>query len=103
MRAIENTANHTFDKINDIVSAKDSVLEFIKKDDRKFRKPETLVIMLFSQPYTKVKHLVDSGLYAENTARDYLKRICELQVMERKELVGYHYYLNLELYRILSK
>jgi len=103
MRAIENTSNITFHKINEIVSIKDSILEFVKKDDRKFRNPEGFIEFLFTQPFTKVKHLVDSGIYAENTARDYLNKLCDMQVMEKKEIEGHHYYLNLELYRILSE
>jgi Fic family protein len=77
--------------------------KFVKKDKRKFRHPQNLIESLFIQPYTKVKHLVDSGMYAENTARDYLNRLCEMQVLEKKEIEGHHYCLNLELYRILSE
>ena len=102
LRAIENSSNITFNKINEIVSSKDSILEFVRKDDRSFRNPEGLTEFLFTQPFTKVKHLVDTGIYAENTARDYLNRLCDMQVMEKKEIEGHHYYLNLELYRILS-
>jgi len=103
LRAIENTSNITFHKINDIVSAKDSILEHIKKEDKKIRNPEDLTGLLFSQPFTKVKHLVDAGIYAENTARDYLNKLCDMQVLEKKEMDGHHYYLNLELYKILSE
>ena len=102
LKAIEYTSLITFHKINEIVSAKDSILEFIRKDTRKVRSPEDLVNALFTQPFTKVKHLVDSGIYSENTARDYLNRLCEIHVLEKKEIEGHHYYLNLELYRILS-
>jgi len=103
LRAIENTSNQTFDKINDIVSAEDSILEHIKKEDPKLRNPEDLIGVLFTQPLTKVKHLTDNKIYAENTARDYLNKLCDLQVLEKKEMGGHHYYLNLELYRILSE
>jgi len=103
LKAIEYTSTITFQKINEIVSTKDSLLEFIKKDTRKVRSPEDLVNALFTQPFTKVKHLVDSGIYSENTARDYLNRLCEIHVLEKKEIEGHHYYLNLELYRILSE
>lgn len=103
LRAIENASNITFYKINEIMSTKDSILEFVRKDDRKFRNPERLIELIFTQPYTKVKQLVDAGIYAENTARDYLNKLCEMQVMEKKEIEGHHYYLNLELYRILSE
>lgn len=103
LNAIEYTSNITFYKINDIVAAKDSILEYIKQDKRKFRNPESLVETLFTQPFTKVKHLTEAGIYAENTARDYLNKLCEMRVLEKKELEGHHYYLNLELYRILSE
>jgi Fic family protein len=103
LRAVENTSNQTFNKINDIVSAKDSILEHIKKEDPKLRNPEDLIDALFTQPFTKVKHLTDTKIYAENTARKYLNRLCDMQVLEKKEMGGHHYYLNLELYRILSE
>ncbi len=103
LKAVERTSDITFHKINDIVSAKNSILEYIRKDKRKFRNPERLVEMLFTQPFTKVKHLVENGIYAENTARDYLNRLRELQVLGKKEMEGHHYYLNLELYRILAE
>lgn len=103
LKAIEFTSMITFHKINEISSAKDSILEFIKNDSRKVRNPEGLVNALFTQPFTRVKHLVDSGIYSENTARDYLNRLCDIHVLEKKEIEGRHYYLNLELYRILSE
>jgi len=103
LRAIESTSNLTFRKINDIMSAKESILEYVKKDKREFRDPDDLVNFLFTQPFTKVKHFVDTGIYAENTARDYLNRLCDIQVLEKKKIRGHHYYLNIELYRILSE
>jgi Fic family protein len=103
LRAIESTSNNTFTKINDIVTAKEIILEHIKKVDKKIRNPEDLVGFLFTQPFTKVKHFVESGIYAENTARGYLNKLCDMQVLEKKEIDGHHYYLNLELYRILSE
>jgi len=103
MRAVEYTSNITFHKINEIVSTKDAILEFVIKDKQKFKNPEKLIEILFNQPLTKVKHLVEAGVYAENTARDYLNKLCEMSILEKKEMEGHHYYLNLELYRILSE
>ena len=103
LTAVENTSIETFNKINDIVAAKDSILDYIKKEEGKLRRPENIVGFIFTQPFTKVKHLVEAGLYSENTARDYLNKLCEMQVLEKKEMEGHHYYLNLELYRILSE
>jgi Fic family protein len=58
--------------------------------------------MLFSQPLTKVSHLTDAKIYAENTARNYLNLLTELGILEKKTISGHHYYMNLELYRILG-
>jgi len=103
LRAVESTSIQTFNKINDIVTAKDSIIEYIKKEEPKLRNPEDLVGAIFTQPLTKVKHLTEQKIYAENTARDYLNKLCDLQVLEKKEMRGHHYYLNLELYRILAE
>ncbi len=102
LKAIEVTSNLTFIKINEIVAAKDSILEYVRTEKSQLRNPERLVDSIFIQPYTKVKHLVDSGIYAENTARDYLNELTEMRILEKKKISGGHYYLNLELYRILS-
>jgi len=102
LRAVESTSNITFTKINEIVSAKDSILDYITKEG-KFLRPADLVEFIFTQPFTKVNHLVENGLYAEKTARNYLNNLCDLQVLEKKTMEGKHYYLNLELHKILSE
>jgi len=103
LMAVETTSNLTFQKINDIIASKDSMLKYIKSKDKKIRKPEQLVDMLFTQPYIKVKHLTDAKIFAEATARDYLNKLSEIRVLEKKSIEGRHYYLNQELYRILSE
>ncbi len=101
LRAIEYTSSLTFQKISDILIAKDDILEMIKRETS-IRKAEDLTEALFSQPFTKVNHLTDAGIYAENTARDYLAKLVELRLLEKKEISGKHYYLNTELKRILA-
>jgi len=103
LRAIEVTSNITFHKINEILEVKDAILAHVKSDKRNFKNPEKLVELLFTQPFTKVKHLVSTGVFAENTARDYLNKLCDIHVLEKKTIAGHHYYLNIELYRILSE
>lgn len=102
LRAVEQTATFTYHKINEITQARDSILEYIIKEKNNIRKPESLVNAIFTQPMTRVKHLVNDGIYAENTARNYLNELSEIGVLEKKRIEGGHYYLNLELYHILS-
>lgn len=102
LKAIQVTSNITYQKINDILSIKEAILEVIEKET-KIRRPEQLVQRIFIQPFTKVQHLQDAGIYAEATARNYLNQLCDLGILEKKVIEGHHYYLNQELYRILSE
>lgn len=102
LKAVEVTANITFNKINDILAAKDGIIQAIK-EETKIRKPEQLVQMIFRQPLTKVNHLTNAKIYAEGTARNYLNQLCDLSILDKRTISGHHYYLNLELYRILSE
>mgnify|MGYP006273389257 FL=1 len=102
LRALEITSNITFDKINNILSAKEGIEEAINRET-KIRKTEQLVQILFSQPLTKVSHLTEAKIYAENTARNYLNQLTEMDILEKKTISGHHYYMNLELYRILAE
>lgn len=79
------------------------MLEYIKIKESKIRRPEQLIDMLFTQPYIKVKHLTDAKVYSETTAREYLNKLSTLRVVKKKNIEGHHYYLNQELYRILSE
>jgi Fic family protein len=102
LRAVETTAALTYTKINDLVAAKDAIMQVVLADTQ-MERPEQLVNMLFTQPFTKVKHLTDARLYVENTARKYLNQLVDMRILEKKVISGHHYYLNLELHRILSE
>lgn len=101
LKAVEVTSNITFDKINDIISAKDAILSAVEAETD-IQRPDHLVHAIFTQPFTKVKHLTNSRTYAENTGRRYLEKLAEMGVLEKREVGKGYYYLNLELYRILS-
>lgn len=102
LKAVEVTANITYYKINDILTAKESILDALV-NETDITRPEALVEMLFTQPYTRVAHLTTKKLYAENTARKYLNQLVDIGILELRILQGNHYYLNLELQRILAE
>jgi len=102
LRAVEVTANLTFEKINRILAAREAILEVVAAQ-KNLRRPEQLVQQIFTQPITRVKHLTQDRTYAENTAREYLNQLVALQVLEKQTLGGNHYYLNRELYSILEE
>lgn len=101
LRVVESTARLTFQKVNDIINTKESLLH-VMQEKTSIRRPEQLAEAIFSQPYIKVNHLVEKGIYAENTARNYLNELAEINMLQKRQLKGRHYYVNLELEQILS-
>lgn len=102
LKTVEATSNLTYNKINDIIAAKDAIIHHIISETKIIR-PEILVNALFTQPFTKVTHLTQRQQYAENTARNYLDELSKIGILEKRIIQGSSYYLNLELYRILSE
>ena len=101
LRAVDWTSRLTLQKINDIIASKEQVLE-VMQNETGIRRPDQLAESIFTQPYTKVNHLTDKGIYAENTARNYLNELAEHKILEKREIKGRHYYINNELKEILS-
>lgn len=59
LKAVEVTSNITYDKINDIIAAKEAILDAIV-NDTDIERPELLVNAIFTLPFTRVKHLVNN-------------------------------------------
>ncbi len=101
LKAVEVTANLTFQKINDIIKAKENIYQAVHLHSD-VRKVDQLIAVLFQQPFSTVKHFTSAKIYAENTARNYLNQLVEMGVLEKRTINGHHYYLNIDLYNILS-
>jgi Fic family protein len=101
LRAVDSTARLTYRKINDILEAREAILDAVETEQN-FQRPRQLIDAIFTQPFTKVNHLTEAGLYAENTARSYLNKLDEMGVLEKRQIKGRHYYQNRELEQILA-
>ncbi|GAB3641562.1 Fic family protein [Spirosoma arcticum] len=102
LKAVEQTANLTYEKINRIIAARDAMLDLIAKH-KSIRRPDQLTQKIFTQPVTRIRHLTEDRTFSENTARDYLNKLVELEILERKIVGGNHYFVNRELYAILAE
>ncbi|GAB3743759.1 Fic family protein [Spirosoma lituiforme] len=78
LRAVAQTAQMTYEKINRILQARDAVLEVVARQGS-IRRPDQLTQKIFTQPVTRVRvrHLTQDRTYAENTARDYLNKLVD--------------------------
>jgi Fic family protein len=102
LKALEETAKLTFEKINQIAELKQIQINQVERKAKTIRRPDELIHALFEQPYTKVKHLTDQGVYAENTARLYLNELSKIGILEKKQLEGHHFYVNKALKKVLD-
>ncbi len=62
-----------------------------------------LIELLFRQPYTKGEFLVSAGIAERQTAAEYLKELEKIGILHRKKIGRENLYLNIQLYKLLSK
>jgi len=100
--AIEQTALHTKEKILAIRELLDETLVEAQAElpDRVYSKE--LIELLFRQPYTKTKFLVDSGIAQRQTAAGYLKELEKAGILKLQKIGKENLYLNVRLYELLA-
>ena len=103
LEAVQDTAVHTRDKI---LSIRQLMLETMQiardKLPRRVYSKE-LIEILFRQPYTKGKFLVDAGIAQRKTAAEYLKELEKIGVLNSRKIGKEALYLNIKLFDLLSK
>jgi Fic family protein len=62
-----------------------------------------LIEILFRQPYTKGKFLVDAGIAERQTAASYLKELEKIGILKVYKVGKENLYLNIRLYELLSQ
>jgi len=104
--AVRETSYDTYDKVSSI---RKSMFELqTELDNTSLKSTFRLVEKLYSQPFTTVKHITKSkenpyGLYAENTARNYLDKLAATGFLEKVKIEGNNYYKNRKLTEILEQ
>ena len=101
--AIEKTAIYTKDKIYAIRNLFDITLEKARKKLSRHVYSKELIELLFYQPYTKVQFLVEAGIAKRQTAADYLQALETNGILKSSKLGRERLYLNLQLYKLLSR
>lgn len=100
LTAVDESADFTIRKIEEITQQFESTRKYV---DRKLPKLDFSVIeAIFTQPYIKAIHLVGEKIKSRNTARKYLDQLCEIQVLEPRQIGNENVYINNDLVRILE-
>lgn len=103
LAAVEETARQTSRRVMDIRALMDETIQKAKTELPPHMYSKELIELLFHQPYTKVKFLVDAGVAKRQTAADYLKELEEVGILKSEKVGKEVIYLNVMLYDLLSK
>jgi len=101
--AVESTAHLTARRILNIRAMLQETLEAAKKELPGKVYSKELIELIFRQPYTKGKFLVDAGLAERKTAAEYLKALEKAGIMKSQKVGKEKLYLNKKLYSLLTK
>jgi Fic family protein len=103
LRAVEETARLTTIRIHAIRALFEATLERARRDLPPSVYSKELIELVFSQPYRKIKFLVDAGIAKRQAASVYLQKLEELGIVEGERVGREIVYLNPSLIRILSE
>jgi Fic family protein len=101
LKAVEETANYTIEKIGRIKNQLEKTIEKVKVEASKIYRKE-LVEMIFEQPYSKIEFVVDKLKVERKAASRYLKNLEEIGVLKLEKIGRENLYLNKELIEILK-
>ena len=93
LRAVESTAQQTFDQVNRILALMDDVRDRVQREaDGIYSKD--LIEAIFMQPYTKISFLVDAGIAKRQTASRYLQTLASMGILREEKVGRDKYYIN---------
>ena len=101
--AVANTAVDSRNRIVAIRRLLDIFIDRAKSGLPSRMYSKDLIELIFRSPYTKVQHLVDSGVAKRQTASEYLNTLEKLGFLQSQIVGREKLFLNSELFEILSK
>ena len=101
LRAVESTAQQTFDQVSRIRAVMERVREKVQREAAGVYSKD-LIEIIFRQPYTKIQFLVDAGIAKRQTASVYLQTLANLGVLRESKQGREKYYINDALFSELT-
>ncbi len=102
LRAVESTAQQTFDQVTRIRELMELVRKQVQEQAPGIYSKD-LVEVIFKQPYTKIQFLVDAGIAKRQTASTYLQTLSSLGFLRSSKQGREMYYINDALFAELVK
>lgn len=101
LRAVESTAQQTFDQVKRILGIMEEVRLLVQREAINIYSKD-LVEVIFRHPYTKIQFLVDANIAKRQTASTYLQALAGLGVLREHKIGREKYYINDALLAELS-
>lgn len=102
LKAVEETAEWTVEKIQAITNLMNAATEFVHVELPKIYSHE-LVQVIFEQPYCRIGNLVDKGIAKRQTASVYLKKLAEIGVLREQQAGREKIFINPKLMQLLDR
>lgn len=93
LKAVESTAQQTFDQVTRIRALMEKVREKVQREAPGVYSKD-LVEAIFMHPYTKIQFLVEKGIAKRQTASGYLQTLAGLGVLRESKQGREKYYIN---------
>ncbi len=93
LRAVESTAQQTFDQVNRIRDLMEQVRERVQREAPGVYSKD-LIEVIFRHPYTKIQFVVEAGIAKRQTASGYLQALARLGVLRESRHGREKYYIN---------
>lgn len=103
LKAVEETAIFTMNKITAIQQLLDDTREKCKSELPKKVYSKELVELIFKSPYTTIRKLVREKIAERKTASIYLKELEKIGVLKSFKIDNEYFYINTKLYDLLVK
>lgn len=102
LRAVESTAQQTFDQVTRILALMETVREQVQREATGIYSKD-LIELIFREPYTKIQFVVDLGLAKRQTASTYLQTLAKLGLLREHKEGREKYYINEALLAELAR
>lgn len=102
LRAVESTAQQTFDQVKRILALMESVREKVQLEASGIYSKD-LIETVFRHPYTKIQFLVDANIAKRQTSSGYLQTLASMGVLREKQIGREKYFINEALLAELTR
>lgn len=99
--AVKSTSTWTYGKIAGIRALLDETTARVRSEADRIYSRE-LIEVIFTQPYSRITDVVQAGIAKREAASQYLRKLCEIRILEERKIGRDKLFINRELFSLLN-